>query len=107
MVSVPEDHDQEMLHPVHNPAKGSYISYTTRLFFIFLWSCCLVEDWIIYLVYLINVAKEKAAQEKAAKEEAEEEAEANKKRHLNVVFIGHVGMVTYLIFFHQFNFLYW
>ncbi|XP_023645410.1 eukaryotic peptide chain release factor GTP-binding subunit ERF3A isoform X4 [Capsella rubella] len=35
-------------------------------------------------------AKEKAAQEKAAKEEAEEKAEANKKRHLNVVFIGHV-----------------
>ncbi|KAL0697866.1 hypothetical protein Bca4012_053988 [Brassica carinata] len=34
-------------------------------------------------------AKEKAAQEKAAKEEAEEVAEANKKRHLNVVFIGH------------------
>uniref|UniRef100_A0A1J3J7G9 Eukaryotic peptide chain release factor GTP-binding subunit n=1 Tax=Noccaea caerulescens TaxID=107243 RepID=A0A1J3J7G9_NOCCA len=51
-----ENHDEEMLHPVHNPAK----------------------------------AKEKAAQEKAAKEEAEDEAEANKKRHLNVVFIGHV-----------------
>lgn len=51
-----EDHDEVMLHPVHNPAK----------------------------------AKEKAAQEKAAKEEAEDVAEANKKRHLNVVFIGHV-----------------
>ncbi|KAJ4910626.1 Translation elongation factor EF1A/initiation factor IF2gamma family protein [Raphanus sativus] len=46
-----EDHDEEMLHPVHNPAK---------------------------------------AKGKAAKEEAEEVAEANKKRHLNVVFIGHV-----------------
>ncbi|KAG2280086.1 hypothetical protein Bca52824_051306 [Brassica carinata] len=51
-----EDHEQKMLHPVHNPAK----------------------------------AREKAAQGKAAKEEAEEVAEANKKRHLNVVFIGHV-----------------
>ncbi|XP_056858099.1 uncharacterized protein LOC130507402 [Raphanus sativus] len=51
-----EDHDQEVLHPVHDPAK----------------------------------ATEKAAQGKAAKEDAEEVAEANKKRHLNVVFIGHV-----------------
>ncbi|KAG7592087.1 Translation elongation factor EFTu/EF1A C-terminal [Arabidopsis thaliana x Arabidopsis arenosa] len=65
-----EDHDEVMLHPVHNPAK----------------------------------AKEKAAQDKAAKEEAEDEAEANKKRHLNVVFIGHVdagkstigGQILYL-----------
>ncbi|CAN8312443.1 unnamed protein product [Cochlearia groenlandica] len=39
---------------------------------------------------LYSLSKEKAAQEKAAKEEAEDEAEANKKRHLNVVFIGHV-----------------
>ena len=52
------------------------------------------EDLFISFVYLIHSAKEKAAQEKAAKEEAEEEAEANKKRHLNVVFIGHVGMAT-------------
>ncbi|XP_010540015.1 PREDICTED: eukaryotic peptide chain release factor GTP-binding subunit ERF3A [Tarenaya hassleriana] len=37
------------------------------------------------VVHALSKAKEKAAQE-----EAEIEAEANKKRHLNVVFIGHV-----------------
>lgn len=68
--------------------------------------CVCVVCLKIYLSFLYTqsiLAKEKAAQDKAAKEEAEEEAEANKKRHLNVVFIGHVGMAIYfLISFHQF-----
>ncbi|CAH8357272.1 unnamed protein product [Eruca vesicaria subsp. sativa] len=51
---------------------------------------CLDLEAEIRALHLDSTAKEKAAQEKAAKEEAEEEAEANKKRHLNVVFIGHV-----------------
>lgn len=38
--------------------------------------------------------------EKTASEDIEDVKEANKKRHLNVVFIGHVGRLTfYFLFF--------